>query len=278
MPRRLRFPAAFLLVLALAWGAGYAPAEDIGPAAANPDWRLNGAYLKKAASDILAAGTAPFRWRGGDLLTFAAFAGTTGLLFAFDGDLYQAIQDRKTDASRDASKIISKIGNGGYLAGFLAVLYGGGEILDSRSLRRTALTGLESLIAASAVNLAFKIAAGRARPYAGEGPESFHPFSFKGRYTSFASGDAAGAFAVATTIALNSDSFWIDSLAYLAAGLAAFYRVHDRKHWPSDVFAGSAIGYFTARAVDALNRNGDGLRVSFQAGPGRGAVIVAVAF
>ncbi|MCC7295836.1 MAG: phosphatase PAP2 family protein, partial [Acidobacteria bacterium] len=65
---------------------------------------------------------------------------------------------------------------------------------------------------------------------------------------------------------------------YLAAGLAAFDRVHDRKHWPSDVFAGSAIGYFTARAVDALNRNGDGLRVSFQAGPGRGAVIVAVAF
>ncbi len=269
--------AAVLMIIMLAGGVTFAPAAD-GQPATNPEWRLNGEYFRKAAADLVSVGTAPVRWDGNNFITFAAFAGATGLLFAFDGEIYDWIQDHKTNASLDASSVISKFGNGGYLAGFLAVLYGGGEIFDSRSLRKTALTGLESFVAASAVTFVFKIVAGRARPYAREGPAAFHPFSFKGRYTSFASGDAAGAFAVATTIALQSDSFWIDALAYTAAGLAAVYRVHDRKHWPSDVLAGSAIGYFTARAVNALNKDGDGVRVSFQAGPGRGSVTMSFAF
>ncbi|MCX6565812.1 MAG: phosphatase PAP2 family protein [Candidatus Aminicenantes bacterium] len=269
--------AAIFLIFVLASGATFAPAAN-NPSTTNPDWRLNGDYLRKIPSDLVTAWTAPVRWDGNDFLKLAAFAGATGLLFVFDREIYDWIQGHKTTASIDASRVISKFGNGGYLAGFLAVLYGGGEIFDSRPLRKTALLGLESFVAASAVIFVFKIVAGRARPYAGEGPDSFHPFSFKGRYISFASGDAAGAFAIATTIAERSDSFWVDALAYTAAGLAAFYRVHDRKHWPSDVFAGSAIGYFTARAINALNKDGDGVQVSFQAGPDSRSVTLSFAF
>jgi membrane-associated phospholipid phosphatase len=71
---------------------------------------------------------------------------------------------------------------------------------------------------------------------------------------SFPSGDAAGAFAVATTIADRSREIYVDVLAYGLAGLAAFYRVHDKKHWPSDVFTGSLLGYFIAKKICALNR------------------------
>jgi hypothetical protein len=242
-------------------------------------WRFNGEYFRRASSDLVTTWTAPARWDGADILTAAAFAGATGLLFAFDRDIYSWVQDHKTPGSIDVSSVISKMGNGGYLAGFLAVLYGGGELFDSRPLRKTALVGLESFIAASTVILAIKAVIGRARPYTGEDPDSFHPFSFKGRYTSFASGDAAGAFAVATTIASQSDSFWLDALAYGTAGLVAVYRVHDRKHWPSDVFAGSAIGYFTARAINALNKEGgSGLNVFVQAGPDRHSVTFSFAF
>ena len=242
-------------------------------------WRLNGEYFRKASSDLLTTWTAPARWDGADILTAAAFAGATGLLFAFDRDIYSWIQDHKTPGSIDVSSVISKMGNGGYLTGFLAVLYGGGELFGSRALRKTALVGLESFIAASTVILAVKAVVGRARPYTGEEPDSFHPFSFKGRYTSFASGDAAGAFAVATTIALQSDSFWLDALAYGTAGLVAVYRVHDRKHWPSDVFAGSAIGYFTARTINALNKDGGSdLRVSLQTGVDRHSITFSFAF
>ncbi|MHB8055023.1 MAG: phosphatase PAP2 family protein [Candidatus Aminicenantales bacterium] len=276
MFERRRPIAAFLLIFILAAGTIVAAADD--QPATNPDWRLNGAYLRKTVSDVIAVGTAPVRWDGNDFLKFAAFAGATGLIFAFDREIYDWVQDHKTKASRDASKVISKFGNGAYLAGFLAVLYGGGEIFDSRPLRKTALVGVESFLAASAVITVIKIVAGRARPYSGEDPDSFHPFSFQGKYVSFASADAATAFAVATTIDEHSDSFWIDALAYTAAGLAAVYRVHDRKHWPSDVFAGSAIGYFTARAINALNKDGDGVQVSFQAGRDRGSVTLSFAF
>jgi len=271
-----RFAAIGALLALLAAGAPVAPAED--RPVTNPDWRLNGEYVRKAVSDLVDVGTSPLRWDGKDWLTFAGFAAGTGLLFAFDQDIYDWIQDSKTEASIDASKVISKFGNGGYLAGFLAVLYGSGEIFDSLPLRKTALVGLESFLASAAVVTAVKIVAGRARPYAGEGPNKFHPFSFQGRYVSLVSADAATAFAVAATIDANSDSFLIDALAYAAAGLAAVYRVHDRKHWPSDVFAGSVIGIFTARAINALNRDGEGLQVSFQAGRDRGAVVLSLAF
>jgi len=277
MSKRRCLAAAFLLIFVLAMGATLAPAAD-DPAATNPDWHVNGAYLRKAVSDVGAVGTAPVRWDGSDLLKFAAFAGATGLIFVFDRDIYDWVQDHKTAASIDASKVISKFGNGAYLAGFLAVLYGSGEIFDSRPLRKTALVGVESFLAASAVITVIKIVAGRARPYSGEGPYSFHPFSFKGKYVSLASADAATAFAVATTIDEQSDSFWIDALAYTAAGLAAVYRVHDQKHWPSDVFAGSVIGIFMARAINALNKDGSGVQVSFQAGGDRSAVTLLFAF
>jgi len=273
-----RRPTAIFLAALVLW-AGLSPAAASSQdPPANPAWRLNGDYLRKLPSDCLAAWTAPAKWDGDDFLALAAAAGATGLLLAFDRQIFDWFQDGKTEASLDASSVISKFGNGGYLTAFLAVLYGGGEIFDSRSVRKTALVGFESFLAASAMVTAIKIVVGRARPYADEGPESFHPFSFKGRYASFVSGDAAGAFAVATTIAENSESFWIDALAYTAAGLAAVYRVHDRKHWPSDVFAGSVVGYFTARAINALNRNGDSVRVSLAAGRDCRSVTLSFAF
>jgi hypothetical protein len=278
MTEKARTLAAAFLILVL---AGVSVPAVAAPEDPKDDfsWRLNGEYLRKVPSDLMTAWTAPARWDGTDVLTAAAVAGTTGLLFAFDRDIYRWIQDHKTPGSISASSVISKMGNGGYLAGFLAVLYGGGELFDSRPLRKTALVGLESFIAASAVILAVKAVVGRARPYTGEAPDSFHPWSFKGRYTSFASGDAAGAFAVATTIAEQSDSFWLDALAYGAAGAVAVYRVHDRKHWPSDVFAGSAIGYFTARAINALNKDGGSdLRVSVQAGADRRSITLSCLF
>jgi hypothetical protein len=163
MSDRDRPVAAFLLIFALAAGATLTPAAENQPTM-NPEWRLNGDYLRKTSSDLVTAWTAPVWWDGNDFLKFAAFAGATGLLFAFDREIYDWIQDHKTTASIDASRVISKFGNGGYLIGFLAVLYGGGEIFDSRPLRKTALVGFESFVAASAVITVMKIVVGRARP------------------------------------------------------------------------------------------------------------------
>jgi hypothetical protein len=107
---------------------------------------------------------------------------------------------------------------------------------------------------------------------------TFHPFALQNRYASFPSGDSAGAFAAAAVIAERADSPLTGALAYTLAGLAAINRVHDDKHWVSDVFVGSAIGFFIGRKIADLNRGREGmpgsLRISLgSARTGLGAVV-----
>jgi len=47
-------------------------------------------------------------------------------------------------------------------------------------------------------------------------------------------------------------------LAYGLATLTALSRVNDNAHWASDVFVGSAIGYFTAKAIVRRHRKNRG--------------------
>jgi hypothetical protein len=216
--------------------------------------RLNGAFLKRSGSDFKIVLSAPGHWHRKDILAFSLLLGTGGVLYALDKDLYDGVQELKSSSTKDASNVITKFGKGGYLTGLMAALYVSGEVFDSAGLRKTALLSLESFLTTSAVVLSMKVIFGRARPSTNKPSNYFRPFSFSPAETSFPSGDAAGAFAVATSIAEQTDGFVIDALAYGLAGLVSFFRVHDEKHWPSDVFVGSALGYFIAKKISALNR------------------------
>lgn len=261
-----------------------AGAENGFQSPARDDYRLNGDFIKRFAFDLRETWTSPLRWKSGDWLVGGAVAGATAAFFAFDRRIYEGIQSARTDASRDASSVISKFGNGGVLAGFIAALYAGGSIFDDVRWRRTALLGLESFVATTAIVFGLKAVIGRARPYADEGAQSFHPFSFRGRYTSFCSGDAAGAFAVASVVAGESESFLVDVLAYGLAGLAAVYRVHDGQHWPSDVVAGSILGTVIGRTIVRLGREHDragrsaDVRIAFGPVPGGSTAVIVVRF
>jgi len=248
------------------------------------DYRFDADFIKRFGFDLRETWASPLRWKGDDWLACGAVAGVTAAFFAFDRRIYEGLQSVRTDTSREASSVISKFGNGGVLAGFIIALYAGGGIFDDVRWRRTALLGLESFVATTAVVFVLKAVVGRARPYADEGPQSFHPFSFRGRYTSFCSGDAAGAFAVAAVVAGESESFLVDALAYGLAGLAAVYRVHDGKHWPSDVVAGSILGYVIGRTIVRLGRKHDrtghpaDVRIAFTPVPGGSAAAIMVRF
>jgi len=250
-----RTAVAAAVLAVLIWRAPLqASPEDMPPV--KPVDRLNGEFLKNLGRDFAAVVSSPVRWGSGDWLKFVVLAGTGAAIYGFDKDIYDWVQRSKGSASEDASTILGKLGNGGYLTAFMAALYAGGEIFDEPGLRRTALLSLESFLTTSALVLGLKAGFGRARPNAGEGARSFHPFSLSTRYTSFPSGDAAGAFAVAATIAEESSEPFIDVLAYGLAGLVAVFRVHDRKHWPTDVLAGSALGFFVGKKICGLNKSG----------------------
>ena len=117
--------------------------------------------------------------------------------------------------------------------------------LDSRR-RRTAGLLLVALLSASLSAAAIKHLTGRARPVIGA------PIRFTGPFwnqdeskESFPSGHSASAMAVAVVLSTlyprAKTTFWSLALA------CAILRYVTGAHWPSDVFAGLALGYAVGR-------------------------------
>ena len=80
------------------------------------------------------------------------------------------------------------------------------------------------------------------------------PFPFTSSYTSFPSGHTTTAFAVATVLAMGyHDKIWVGISSYTMASLVAVSRIHDGKHWGSDVVAGAALGFFIGATLSKVN-------------------------
>jgi hypothetical protein len=243
---------ALVVVLILAVAPLRAAAEE---AAAD---KLGASYFRQVGRDFVAVCVSPKDWRGGDILKFLAVAGLGAVVVTQDEDIRDWALKNRTETSLDASSIIRPLGNGGVLAALTLGLYAVGEVTDEPGLRKTSLLGLESFLTTSAFTTVLKTVVGRSRPRAGEGPTDFHPFSFTSSRTSFPSGDSSAAWSVATVIADQTDNAFVDVLCYGLATLVAAWRVHDDKHWTSDAFLGSAIGYFTAKKICRLHDRQDG--------------------
>jgi membrane-associated phospholipid phosphatase len=267
----------FLLMAFLLATAGVTPgfAQE-----AASESRLDGAFLRRFGRDLAEVITGTARWDGGDFLTLAAVSGSGLFLMAFDQKIQDWTQARRDPDSDRVASFLDHFGNGAVLLGIGAAIYGAGEIGHDDGLRRAALLSVESLTAASLLVWAAKVVVGRARPYTDESSGSFHPFALKNSFWSFPSGHAAAAFAVATAIALQSSSGFVDVVAYSLAGLAGLSRIHENSHWASDVFIGSALGFFVAKKIAGLNRPGGRRTVGLQlrCSPGRQAVTLNLAF
>ncbi len=63
-------------------------------------------------------------------------------------------------------------------------------------------------------------------------------------------------------------------MAYPLAGLVGWSRLHDRKHWPSDVLAGAAIGFGIAwKMEDALRADPGAPHARLEWGAGDGPLL-----
>ena len=126
------------------------------------------------------------------------------------------------------------------------------------------ITGLPNFSAASArvagatlgagvLCQGLKLAVGRARPDAGlADPDDFRPF---GRLdASFPSGHTTVAFAAASAIDAESEARWVPWVVYPVAAAVGWARVQQDKHWLSDVTAGAALGFWTGRKIDQVER------------------------
>lgn len=250
LSRRHSSVAAFLVVFLLFTNENF-----LNGAGQPHDFRLNRRYLESFFSDFRQVGTSPLRWKKKDLIRFSAIVTAGSFLLVLDSEINDWVEQQRTSTSRDISRMISPLGHGLFLGSSLIVLYGSGEILENKQLRKTALLGLESWIISGVIVTGLKFFIGRQRPSHSEKGMNFHPFSLRSCYHSFPSGHASSAFAVATTIADQSEELAVDILAYSMAALVALSRIHDAKHWISDVFAGAAIGHFVSKRILFLNQD-----------------------
>ena len=154
--------------------------------------------------------------------------------------------------ARDAAHFAEHLGNSGVVAPALVAIdlaarASGRPAVGAASERMAISVGVAGLGA-----IALKSAFGRARPF--ESPAdhaSFKPFS---GHDAFPSGHTAVAFAVAGALSGESHARWAPYLTLPLATFVGWSRVRDDKHWASDVVAGAAFGWWTARKADAIAR------------------------
>jgi len=272
-----RITALFLAGLLSTWAIGApcreSPSDDEAPGGSKIS-------LAKAGKDVKDVLVSPFYWKKNDFLKLSAVLGTGLLLGLADENLRTWAQERRTSGSDDFFGFVTNLGDGGYLCGFMAGLFAAGAVAGSNNVRKTALLGFESFLVSSAFTAILKVIPGRARPYAGEGSHSFHPFSSRPAYTALPSGHSSAVWSVATVIADRTDSVLVDAAFYGLATLTSLSRIHEDKHWASDVLIGSAIGYFTAKKICALNRNPEAARLSasFDLSGKRQAITLSLSF
>jgi membrane-associated phospholipid phosphatase len=137
------------------------------------------------------------------------------------------------------------LGDGYYIVPAIGIIGIGGYLFKYPPLVRITIETLETMFLAGLASAVLKIGVGRARPNREDhDPSDFDPFNFFDEgFHSFPSGHALVGGSIAGVLAQEFDCVAVDILAYtLVAGLTAFHRIYNDKHWASDVFFGSALG------------------------------------
>ena len=221
------------------------------------------AYLKSYLTDTRDLLKSPLHWNRLDYLEAGLLAGATVGLYTRDGEIRDWAQRKRDSKSDHLANFAKPFGNGAYTLPPLAALYLYGHLSGRDKPRRTALLGLESYIFADVITGLLKDIGHRHRPSSGDSYSRWDGPSLSTSNQSFPSGHSTAAFALLTVIASEyGDRPYIPTLALGIASLTALSRVNDNDHWASDVLFGSAIGYFTARAILRLHKVDSNSRIT----------------
>jgi membrane-associated phospholipid phosphatase len=222
---------------------------------AHADDALPLSYVDLLIGDVKHVLTAPVRWEQPEWQNFG--------LAAFSVIGVAAIADRpiSDEMRRHAPN------NNGFMLGVerfgaeysLVVLSGfylTGALGNNDTSSAVAQDGLAaSIIASGIITPAIKFITGRARPRENTGIAKFHPLSMDySSNSSFPSGHATEAFALASVIANHYDETWVAYSSYAVAGLVGVARSYHGAHFASDVLAGALIGTLVGKSVVAHNK------------------------
>jgi len=168
-----------------------------------------------------------------------------------DARWQQSLEHWTEQGGRDFAHGVTRLGD----AETAIVLLGGTYLAsrwagNERGMRVASLSS-EALLSAGLYSTVLKGVAARTRPTSDDAGRFFvrRPGDNQ-QPTSYPSGHAMGAFAVASVLSWEfRDSRWVPWTAYGTATLVALSRVGLGRHYPSDVLAGAIIGQSIGRMV-----------------------------
>ncbi len=196
-----------------------------------------------------------------DAVLAAGFVGLTFVMFPFDKQIAEQLQNPTTQENRffrrSATGVEYIASPGAYYIG--AGLYAIGKAGRFKNVADLGWHGTESVLIASAFTNVLKGALGRSRPYVSNATEP-RDFQFGGGFgesdrKSFPSGHTSTAFAAASAVTSEARRMWPKSVwvvgpaLYGGATLVGLSRMYNNRHWASDVALGAAIGTFSGLKV-----------------------------
>jgi hypothetical protein len=201
--------------------------------------------------DQIAIWTSPARIRTKDTYWLFPLAGTTAALLATDRN--NMVRARSNPKAVNLSENASNAGLFA-LAAYPAFLYGLGHLNGSSHMRETGLLSAEALGDSWIANEALKFVFSRERPTLTDGHGHF--FQQLGN-SSFPSGHSMLSWTAASVIAHEYPDVITQTLAYGTATMVSVARVTARKHFPSDVVVGGALGWLIGRQIYRAHHDQD---------------------
>lgn len=219
-----------------------------------------------AGKDFTGLFSKPFENKKKSLLIIGAFGATTIAVYQFDDEIQSWSQENKSEFFNEFSEEFAEpLGGGTYSMILVGGVTAAGLLFKNERWLETGYLGAEAFIYAGLLSRFPKILFGRQRPYVGTIPEKNR---FEGpslgvngsewfdrwksnRNASYISGHTTTAFAIATVFAEQSIKYnknkWVPYVAYGLAGVCAYSRVYDNKHWATDLIGGAIFGHLVGR-------------------------------
>jgi membrane-associated phospholipid phosphatase len=219
------------------------PASDVNLASSTS--RSGENLIERFWGDQSRTWSSPFRLRRGDLAWAAPALAGAGAFLAGDAWFSRQVPVGQIARSRALSNY------GAYsLAGAAGGTFLFGKLMRNDHAAEAGFLASEAAVNAAAVDFALKSIFQRQRPYQGDGAGHF----FSGG-SSFPSEHAAVSWAVAGVIAHEYPGTMTRIISYGLASAVTVARVTGKEHFPSDVLAGGALGYFIGRQIYQRRRD-----------------------
>ncbi|WP_276496930.1 phosphatase PAP2 family protein [Pontibacter litorisediminis] len=211
--------------------------------------RSFGPAAEAAATSIGRARCSPFA-RGAAVVVAGAGIWTATFAWA-DEPIQQYTQSHRRAVSDQLSSVVEPLGRPGYMAPLAGAAFAGGVFLNDAKLQKAGLVSLGSILISTGVTSILKNEFHRYRPSETTENHFFDGPAPASSNTSLPSAHTATAFAVATSVAnvYGREHKFVKPLAYGAATLVGLSRINDNAHWATDVMAGAAVGYLSAKGA-----------------------------